>query len=195
MLLFSPACISHLMTHYTIDSHCLSPVTDPEGGWRGWGNASPPPYSNFLPWRIPPVTSLLNLFMGHMGVSIITVYYCTVLCLANCYSRKQFCDWKCIKSIWRPSSAPACRRCLHYSPRPLAGFKVPLRGGEGRAGRERGRIISPCHQFLDPPLLESTNKQHSASDAGSSHFLLSEAGNREGRLWRCADTRDSQQQL
>jgi len=50
----------------------------------------------FCPWKIPPVTSLLNLLTGYTGV-----------CLLNCYGQKRFLlDMH--KSLLRPGFRP-CR--------------------------------------------------------------------------------------
>jgi len=51
---------------------CLMEETIGGGSRKGTRERIPPPlaYSNFLPVKIPPVTSLLNLLTGYMIVCI-----------------------------------------------------------------------------------------------------------------------------
>jgi len=84
--------------------------------------------------------------------------YCIALCLANCYNQKRFLDQNAHKAFG--DRGPQRE---HTALSKLAGFKGegPFCGrkpkeGQGREVMEgtRGEEgSSPCHQFLDPPLL------------------------------------------
>jgi len=83
-----------------------------------------------------------------MDVSMITISWNVIICVAYCYNQKRFLTQNAVKSIWRPCSAPARRGELTALPQiPVAVFKGPFNGMKLRVGRGQGG------QLLDPPLV------------------------------------------
>jgi len=84
--------------------------------------------------------------------------YCIALCLANCYNQKRFLDQNAHKAFG--DRGPQRE---HTALSKLAGFKGegPFCGRKPKEGQGREVMegtmgeegSSPCHQFLDPPLL------------------------------------------